>query len=139
QLVVAPKGSGEPPLRSLVPSLGGNITMIDPGVESEALDSGKWLSAVTESRLVTLALADGAEAAIFPYGTYRLTRTSVDAAESAATWPLDTEVQVRGGGQLEVCAPHGGRVLSAGSGTVVLDISSVWHLIIRGISSSVTP
>lgn len=138
KLVVAPKGSGEAPLRALIPSLGSNVTMIDPGVESEALDSGKWLSSATESRLVALALAEGAEAAILPYGTYRLTRTLVDAAESAATWPLDTEIRVQGGGQLEVCAPHGGRVLSAASGTVVLEISSAWQLIIRGISPSVT-
>ena len=139
KLTVAPKGSGEAPLCSLMPGLSGNVAMIDPGIESEALDSGKWLSSGTESRLVTLALAEGAEAAIFPYGAYRLTRTSIDTADSAATWPLDTELRVRGGGQLEVCAPHAGRVVSAAAGTVVLELSSAWTLIIRGIAPCVTP
>ncbi len=88
---------------------------------------------------MTLALSGTAEAVVFPYGIYRLTRTTIDTDESNATWPIDTEIRVRGGGQLEVCAPHAGRVLSAQSGTVVLDLSSDWKLIVRGISPSVTP
>ncbi len=45
KLTTAPRGSGEAPLRSLIPSLRGDVGLLDLGVESESLDAGKWLSA----------------------------------------------------------------------------------------------
>jgi len=125
-------GSGERPITALLPGLTGRVAVIDPGVESEELDAGKWLAEGAEQRLLAEAFASGAHAAVLPYGVYRLTRTDVDRTDACATWPADTEIHLPAGDACEVTAPANGRVLAAGS-TTTLELAAGWRLIIRGI------
>ncbi len=110
-------------LASLLPALAGEIRVLDPGVESDALEAGRWLAEDAEERLIAEALAQGAVAAVLPYGVYRLTRTVVDAADGAPTWPVATEVWVEAGEELAVVAPAGGRCVRAGEGELVIEMS----------------
>ena len=128
--------AGVEPLRGLLPGLGGPVEVLDPGVESEALASGAWLSADAESGLIAAALARGAAAAVLPYGVYRLTRTSVDSVDAAETWPADLEAWVGAGDALEVRSPVAGTVLAVGPSTVVLSLGG-WHLGVSGIRTGV--
>lgn len=105
------------PLRSLLPGLDGEVVVLDPGVESEALDSGRWLATDAERILVDDALGRGAAAVVFPYGVYRLTRTALDTAEPAATWPSFTEVVVAPGPELEVSE---------------VELAAPWRLVVEG-------
>ncbi|MFC6236219.1 hypothetical protein ACFPZL_14105, partial [Leucobacter soli] len=83
----APTGSGEGALRSVLPGLRGEVAILDPGIESDALDAGRWLDPEAENGLADAAFAAGAHAAVMPYGVYRLTRTRVDRSDAAETWP----------------------------------------------------
>lgn len=102
------------PLAALLPEFTGEVRLLDPGVESEALESGRWLDADAEASLVSEALRDGARAAVLPYGVFRLTRTTIDTDAAAATWPLQTEVHVAAGAQLRITAPLGGALRAHG-------------------------
>ncbi|WP_449283513.1 aminotransferase [Leucobacter sp.] len=121
------------PLRSLLPELGGEVAMLDPGVESDALDAGRWLSDDAEDRLVADALASGAAAAVLPYGVYRLTRTAIDSAVAAETWPIGTEAVVAPGEELAVTAPVAGSVAVATDRGVLLDLRNGWFLSVDGV------
>ena len=135
----AVEGAGSPPLRALIPDLAGAVAILDPGVESEELDAGRWLSPHETGRMVARAFAAGADAAVLPYGVYRLTRTRVDSADAAETWPLDAEIAVRSGGRNAVTAPVPGRVLSAERGEVSLELPGGWRLRISGITPAIPP
>lgn len=135
--VGAPSGAGAPPLKSLLPGLAGEVQILDPGVESECLDAGKWMAADAESRLVAGALAAGAPAAVFPYGVYRLTRTVVDSVDPAATWPTATEIWLPGGAALEVTAPVNAQVTAVSSDSITLALDADWHLRVTGIHPGV--
>ena len=141
KLVVAPAppvGEGTlAPLRSLLPWLEGEVAVLDPGVESEALASGRWLEPDAEAGLVADAFAGGAVAAVLPYGVYRLTAAAVDSADAAATWPADTEIFVRSGSTGTVHAPLGGTVSGVSDSSVVLDAANGWSLQIMGVAPSV--
>lgn len=121
------------PLRSLLPDLTGDVVLLDPGVESEALEAGRWLASDAETRLVADALARGAAAAVLPYGVYRLTRTIFDSADPAETWPLGTELLVASGGALAVSAPVAGVVAVVTERGVLLDLQNGWTLSIDGV------
>src|SRR5699024_5224711 len=54
------RGSAKEPLRALPPGLLGHVTLLDPGVESEALTHGKWLEYDAETQLAATALSEGA-------------------------------------------------------------------------------
>lgn len=123
---------GREPLRPLLPGLEGEVAILDPGVESEALAGGAWQARNAEASLVGAALARGAAAAVLPYGVYRLTRTVADSPEAAETWPADTEVWVGPGDALEVRSPSAATVLAVGPSTVVLALAG-WHLRVSGI------
>lgn len=125
------------PLRSLLSGLTGDVIVVDPGIESDALDAGSWLDDGAEAILVDTAVANGAAAAVLPYGVYRLTRTSVDDSGPAATWPIATEVHVAGGDELTVSAPVRGRVACSDRASVVMDLDGTWTLSIEGIEASV--
>ena len=125
------------PLRSLLPWLVGAVTVLDPGVESEALESGKWLDGDADAALVEGALAAGATAAVLPYGVYRLTGTAVDSVDAAATWSADTEIWVRGGLNGEVHAPLAGTVAGFSDGFVEIDTADGWRLQISGLRAEV--
>ncbi|SJN12283.1 aminotransferase, class III [Leucobacter sp. 7(1)] len=129
--------SAAPPLRALLPALEGDVTVLDPGVESDALDAGKWLSCTAEAELVTEALTAGASAAIFPYGVYRLTRAEIDVTDAAATWPVDTEVWLAAGSELGVVTPLAGRVASVGADSLRIESAGGWTLEIRGITPAI--
>ena len=121
------------PLRSVLPDLAGDVVMLDPGIESEALDAGSWLADDAEERLVDDALQGGAAAAVLPYGVYRLTRTAVDTPDAAETWPIGTEVHVAPGAALAVSAPVSGAVAVATARGVLLDLRNGWTLSIDGV------
>ena len=129
--------AGSRPLRSLLPDLEGEVSVIDPGVESESLDGGAWLEQHAEPRLLADSLAEGAGAAVYPYGVYRLTQTRIDAAEAAATWPTATEIWVAAGSQMSVAAPVGGVVVGAFGGLISLLVSEEWLLIVSGVQATV--
>ncbi|MFV0435543.1 MAG: aminotransferase [Leucobacter sp.] len=123
------------PLRALLPGLDGEVAVLDPGVESEHLDSGRWLAADAESRLVAAAFDAGSAAAVMPYGVYRLTRTAVNAADAAATWPIGTEVWLAAGAEQLVTAPVAGSVVAATERGLLLDLHSGWYLSLDGAAA----
>ena len=127
------------PLRALLPHLEGHVDVLDPGVESPALDGGRWLDDTAEEQLVTAAFERGAVAAVLPYGVYRLTRTAVDATDAAATWPIGTDVRVAQGGEQIVGAPASGTVADAGAQSILLDQGDGWLLRIDGVHADVPP
>ncbi|MBL3677920.1 aminotransferase [Leucobacter chromiireducens] len=129
--------SAAPPLRALLPTLEGEVRVLDPGVESEALDAGRWLADAAEAELVAAALTADAGAAVFPYGVYRLTRTQIDAVDAAATWPVDTETWLSAGGILPVVTPLAGRVVAVGPDRVRIEASGGWTLEVRGLDPAI--
>ena len=136
--VDGPGGPGQRPLGALLAGLTGGVAMVDPGVESEALDAGTWLERdVAERRLVDAALRDGAAVAVLPYGVYRLTRTAIDSVDAAETWPIGTELWVGSGGALDVLAPLSGSVAAATERGVLLELQNGWFLSIDGVPAQV--
>jgi 4-aminobutyrate aminotransferase-like enzyme/Ser/Thr protein kinase RdoA (MazF antagonist) len=125
----APDG---PALAALLPGVEGDVVVLDPGVESEALAAGAWLAPDAEQTLIRAALAGGAAAAIMPYGVYRLTRTRIDAADAAATWPVGTAIHLPAGAQLLLTAPVSGRVSGSQHGHVRIEFAPGWWCEIRG-------
>ncbi|GAA1318539.1 aminotransferase [Leucobacter albus] len=132
-------GSAAPnvPLRSLLPELAGDVRVLDPGVESDELDAGKWLDPAAELNLVDDAFVTGAAAAVLPYGVFRLTRAAIDAAGAAETWPLGTEAWVAPGSALAVAAPADASVVAVTGRGLLLDTGDGWFLSIDGAVPSV--
>ncbi len=124
------------PLSTLLPEVGGEVRVLDPGVESEALAAGAWQSADAEDALVAAAFAGGAQAAVLPYGVYRLTRTVVDAAAGAASWPFGTEVWLPAGGAQPVVAPAAGTVRTVSERGLLLELAGGWLLSIDGVAAA---
>ena len=121
-----------PALGALLPDLGGAVVVVDPGVEAEGLDSGRWSAPDAEEQLVADAHAGGARAVVVPYGVFRLTRTAVDIAEAAATWPVETEVHLAAGPSSRMIAPVAGELrLTDGGVRIVRDDG--WQVEIRGV------
>lgn len=89
--------------------------MIDPGVESAALDSGRWLEESVEQALVADAFDLGAAVAVMPYGAFRLTRATVDEADPGHTWATATELHLPPGPRVRVVAPTEARVTQRGA------------------------
>ncbi|WP_255305114.1 aminotransferase [Microbacterium sp. 3J1] len=123
--------SEEPELSALLPDLGGRTVVVDPGVEAEALDAGRWRESGIEAQLVSEAHDGGARVVVVPYGVFRLTRTAVDTADAAATWPIETELHVAPGPSSRLVAPIGGD-LSVSAGQVRIDRGDGWEVILRG-------
>ncbi|MFD6697558.1 MULTISPECIES: aminotransferase [unclassified Microbacterium] len=132
----APAKAGAAPLASLLPGLDGEVVILDPGVESEDLAGGAWLSSDAEETLVRTALDGGAAAAVMPYGVYRLTRSRVDSADAAPTWPIGTTIHLPAGGRLLLVAPVSGRIDGSGYGTVRIAFGDGWVCEIRGTESA---
>lgn len=132
----APGGAPAPPLRALLPGLAGEVALLDAGVESELLGAGAWLDPEAERGLVEAALGSGASAAVFPYGACRLTRTRVDSALPAPTWPAETEIWLPGGGDASVAAPVAGAVRAVSGDTVELEMAD-WVLVCTGLVPTV--
>ncbi|WP_311260065.1 aminotransferase [Microbacterium sp. WCS2018Hpa-9] len=99
-----------PELSTLLPELDGRVVVVDPSVEAEGLDAGRWAHPDAEALLVAEAHAKGARAAVVPYGVFRLTRATIDTASAAATWPVETEVHVAPGPSSRMIAPAGGEL-----------------------------
>ncbi len=137
------------PLSALLPALAGSVAVLDPGIESVELDGGAWLGDDPERELIAAAFSQGHAAAVLPYGVYRLTRTRINAADAAATWPIETEIWVdrRGlsathaetgaGTVLEVCAPATGTILAADEASVRIELAPGWTMTIAGFSPNV--
>lgn len=104
----------EAPLRALLPDLTGRVAVIDPGVESAALDNGRWLEESVEHALVAGAFDLGAAVAVMPYGAFRLTRATVDEADPGHTWATATELHLPPGPRVRVVAPTEARVTQRG-------------------------
>lgn len=124
------------PLFSVLPDFAGDVTVLDLGVESELLDSGKWLAADAEAQLVSRALS-GAAAAVLPYGQFRLTRTSVNSDHAAETWPIDTEIWLPAGEPQRVTTPLAGVVQRVTADDVLIVVTDEWLLRIGGVHASV--
>lgn len=124
---------GASALGSLLPGLVGGVTIVDLGVESPLLDEGRWMADDAETGLIAEAIAAGASAAIVPYGVFRFTRTSIDSADAAATWPTVTEVHLAAGAELDVTAPSGGRLRVDGD-EVRIAREDGWCVVLRGIA-----
>lgn len=124
------------PVRGLLPELAGEVRVLDAGVESAALHSGRFLAADAEQRLVAAALADGAVAAVFPAGVFRLTRTVPDVPDAAPSWPLDTELWIAPGPPLTVTLPRAGRTVEVHDAGVTFEVSGGAHLILAGVEPS---
>ncbi|WP_337006440.1 aminotransferase [Microbacterium sp. LB12] len=118
-------------LRTLLPDLGGAVVVVDPGVEAEGLDSGRWSAPDAEERLVADAHAGGARAAVVPYGVFRLTRTVVDTADAAATWPVETEIHVAPGPSSRLTAPVSGELRLTDGGVRIVR-GDGWDIEVRG-------
>ncbi|MFJ2542378.1 aminotransferase [Microbacterium sp. NPDC087589] len=118
-------------LSTLLPELDGRVVVVDPGVEAEGLDAGRWAHPDAEALLVAEAHARGARAAVVPYGVFRLTRTTVDTASAAATWPVETEVHVAPGPSSRMIAPAEGE-LKITDGGVRIALDTGWVLELRG-------
>ena len=127
---------GAAPLASLLPELTGEVVVLDPGTESEALASGAWLAPDAEDRLIRGALAQGAAAAVMPYGVYRLTRTTLDTTDAAATWPVGTAIHLPAGPRLALAAPVSGRLVASADGVVRIVSTNGWRCEIRGAAVS---
>lgn len=118
-------------LGGLLPDVSGPVTVLDPGVESAALDAGRWREVDAEAQLVAAAFGAGARVAVMPYGVFRLTRTAVDTADPAATWPVETELHIAPGPSSRITAPVAGELTTAVDGIrIVLDDG--WEVRLRG-------
>ncbi|MCK2029147.1 aminotransferase [Microbacterium galbinum] len=133
--VEAPQFSGRvegAPLTAVLPDFTGTVEAVDPGVESDALDAGRWQRADAEAALVASALAGGTGAALLPYGVFRLTRTRVDVADAAPTWPVHTEIHLGAGPRLRVTSPVDG-ALRASREEPRIVLGDGWILDLRGV------
>lgn len=117
-------------LAALLPDLGGRVAVVDPGVEAEALDAGRWSEPDVESQLIAAAHASGARVAIVPYGVFRLTRTAIDASDAAPTWPVETELHIAPGPSSRVTSPVAGE-LTVSAGQVRIDTGVGWEVVLR--------
>ena len=135
-LAAGPAPVRSEPLRSLLPGLVGAVAILDPGVESDELDAGRWLAADAEDQLALGAL-ETAAAAVLPYGTYRLTRAEVDSVDAGETWPIGTEIRVEAGEALAIVAPAAGTIAAATDRGVLVDLGTGWLLSIDGFAASV--
>ena len=117
-------------LATLLPDLDGDVVAVDLDVESAALDEGRWLAPDAEAELIATHLDYGATVVV-PYGLFRLTRTAIDSADAAATWPIDTEIHVAAGPRLRLTAPVDGE-LRAEAGVLRLHLADGWLLEIGG-------
>ena len=124
-------GAAAPALSTLLPDLGGAVVLVDPGVEAEGLDTGRWAAPDAEAQLVAQAHAGGARAAVVPYGVFRLTRTAVDTADAAATWPVETEIHIAAGPSSRLIAPVAGELRITDAGVRI--VRDGWDIEIRGM------
>lgn len=129
------------PLASLLPDLTGRVAVIDPGVESAALDGGRWLREDAEEELIAEAIELGVAVAVMPYGAFRLTRAHVDDAEPGQTWATACELHFPPGPRARVAAPASGRVTQrGGTARLILDLDGPggghdWVLEITGLDA----
>ena len=126
------------PLRSLLPDLHGQVTVVDLGVESAALDEGRWLASDAEARTARAALDEGAAAVVVPYGVFRLSRAAIDSATAAPTWPVETEIHLSAGERMPVASPHEGRAEPIPNG-IRLAVDDQWAIEIRGVEARSEP
>ncbi|MFB7843294.1 aminotransferase [Microbacterium sp. NPDC056052] len=131
-----PMVPGAAPLASLLPELAGEVVVLDPGTESEGLASGAWLAPDAEDVLIRGALAQGAAAAVMPYGVYRLTRTTLDTTDAAATWPVGTAIHLPAGPRLALAAPVSGSLIASVDGIAHIVTTNGWRCEIRGAAAS---
>ncbi|KAA0961548.1 aminotransferase [Microbacterium sp. ANT_H45B] len=120
-----------PELSMLLPDIDGRVVVVDPGVESDELAAGRWQAPDAEAQLIDDAHARGARVAVMPYGVYRLTRTAVDSADAAATWPTETELHVAPGPSVRLLAPVSGDLRTSDE-AVILAVDEDWELELRG-------
>ncbi|KJL28574.1 aminotransferase [Microbacterium oxydans] len=129
------------PLAALLPELTGRVAVIDPTVESAALDAGRWLDEAAEQGLIDDAIGLGVAVAVLPYGTFRLTRARVDSAQPGETWSTACELHLPAGTRARVAAPATGRVTQRGGvARMVIDLGAPeddpeWVLEITGLDA----
>lgn len=129
------------PLASLLPDLTGRVAVIDPGVESAALDGGRWLREDAEEELIAEAIELGVAVAVMPYGAFRLTRARVDDPEAGQNWATACELHFPPGPRARVAAPASGRVTQrGGTARLILDLDDPdgghdWVLEITGLDA----
>jgi 4-aminobutyrate aminotransferase-like enzyme len=120
--------------RRLFPELAGKVSMLDLSVTSDALHSGQWLGADAESTLAAQALvANGA--VLTRHGEHRLTRTTVDTTQVAATLALGVEAHLTG--PTQVRAPWPGTVTRHAESGLTLTSEGL-RLVLDGIDADCT-
>ncbi|QIK62188.1 aminotransferase [Leucobacter viscericola] len=134
----APQAAAGDPLVSFLPGLSGEIVVLDPGVESEYLDAGRWLEDNAEEELIADALAGGADAVVLPYGVYRMTRTAIDTADAAATWPIASEIWVASGAARPVLSPVAGEIVMVTERGLLIQVDGTCLFALDGASSELT-
>lgn len=131
--VTDPRTDDATPLAALLPDVDGPIVIVEPGVDADDLDAGRWSDPDIESLLVAEAHAAGARVAVLPYGVFRLTRAVVDTADAAATWPIETELHIAPGPSSRMTAPVGGE-MRAQEGRVRIALADGWEVELRSIA-----
>lgn len=127
-------GASSASLAPLLPGLPGGVVTVDLDVESADLDAGRWMDADVETALIAAHLDHG-DTVVVPYGSFRLTRARVDAADSAPTWPVETEIHVPPGDALRLTAPVTGE-MSVHDGTMRIRLRTGWTFEIHGIEAA---
>lgn len=135
---VEPQGesSKRSPVRSLMPGIVGDVVVADAGLESPSWDAGRWLDTDAEDALVASVFAAGAVVVVLPFGVYRLTRTTIDSSNAAATWPIGTELHIAPGPPFVVTTPVEATVSAVSEHGVRLRLSDGWYLAVDGFSVS---
>ncbi|WP_456698833.1 aminotransferase [Aeromicrobium sp. P5_D10] len=120
----------------LLPSLAGDLTMLDLSVTSDDLHSDSWQNDWAEATLVDNALASGAAAVLTRHGEHRLTRTRIggpdDLGVGTATLALGVEVHLPE--TVAVQAPRSGTVTQDSDDGLTLTIEGL-RLVLRGIDT----
>ncbi|MGW7253652.1 aminotransferase [Streptomyces sp. NPDC054834] len=115
----------------LLPALPEEVPVLDLGVLSDELHSGRWLDPGAET-----ASAAGREATRTRHGEFRLTRSTPDATEAAATCALGVDLHLAG--PLEVRAPWAGTVTRHGEAGLTLHADG-FDLLLDGIHAGAGP
>lgn len=121
---------------ALLPDLPEDVATLDLSVSSEELHTGRWLDPDAETALARAVLAAGGAAARTRHGEFRLTRTTVDDPDAAATCALGVELYLAG--PSEVRAPWAGTVTRRGDTGLTLRTGGL-DLLLDGVEGEVRP
>ncbi|MET8944009.1 aminotransferase [Streptomyces sp. NPDC004542] len=115
----------------LLPALPEEVPVLDLGVLSDELHTGRWLDPGAET-----ALAAGRDAVRTRHGEFRLTRSTPDTTRAAATCALAVDLHLTG--PLEIRAPWAGTIVRHGEAGVTLRADGL-DLLLDGVRADAGP